>query len=223
VKQALSYATDREAIVRTLWRGQGIVPNGPIPKGDTIGYDPDRPPLPFDANKARALLQEAGYGNEPVVIETTDGLVQNDRVMAEAIVEMWKKAGINAQLELIEISVRAQKYRDKSFKGLFWSDPTSTLQDPDGMMWRLLAPGGLHDYWRNEEFDRLGEEARTSLDPALREQNYRRMFQIFLENFPWIPIIQPYESYGVANYVEWYPYTNQYFNLRAENLRLVTE
>src|SRR5919197_1376059 len=219
VKQALSYATDREAIVRTLWRGQGIVPNGPIPKGDTIGYDPDRPPLPFDANKARALLQEAGYGNEPVVIETTDGLVQNDRVMAEAIVEMWKKAGINAQLELIEISVRAQKYRDKSFKGLFWSHPTSTLQDPDGVMWRLLAPGAAQDYWRDPEFDRLGEEARYSLDEKLRDANYKKMTDIFLQNFPWLPIIQPVESYGLQNYLSWKANPGQRLELRREVLR----
>src|SRR5919197_4498903 len=42
VKQALSLAIDREAIIKTLWRGQGIVPNGPVAKGDAVGYDPDR-------------------------------------------------------------------------------------------------------------------------------------------------------------------------------------
>ncbi len=70
---------------------------------------------------------------------------------------MWKDVGINAKVEVIEYSVRAQKNRDKSFKGLWWSDPTSTLSDPDGMMWRLLGPGGPQDYWRHPKFDELGE------------------------------------------------------------------
>jgi hypothetical protein len=34
-------------------------------------------------------------------------------------------------------------------------------------------------------------------------------------------VIQPYESYGVANYVEWKPYQNQYFDVRRYNLKLV--
>ena len=45
--------------------------------------------------------------------------------MSEAIAAMWKDVGINAKVEVIEYSVRPQKNREKSFKGLWWSDPTS--------------------------------------------------------------------------------------------------
>ena len=218
VKQALSLAIDRDGIIKSLWRGQGIIPNGPVAKGDTIGYDPNRPPLEYNPDKARQLLQEAGYNNEPVIIESTQGQLQNDRQMSEAVVEMWKKVGVNAQMEIIEASVRAQKNRDKQFKGLFWSDPTSTLQDPDGMMWRLLGPGGPQDYWRDPEFDRLGDEARFSLDTRLREENYRKMTDIFLQHFMWLPVVQPIESYGVARYLNWRPNPNQLFQLRKDVL-----
>jgi peptide/nickel transport system substrate-binding protein len=190
-----------------------------VAKGDTIGYDPNRPPLAYDPNKAKALLQEAGYKNEPIYLETRQGFIQQDREMAEAITEMWKKIGVNAQMELIEASVASQKSREKSFKGLWWSDPTSTLQDPDGMFWRLLGPGGIQDYWRDPEFDRLGNEARFSMDPKLREEDYRKMTDIFLENLPWIPIIQGVESYGVQNYLQWRPNPNQLFQLRKEVLK----
>ena len=139
--------------------------------------------------------------------------------MSEAIIEMWKKVGVNAQMELIEASVRAEKNRDKSFKGLFWSDPTSTLQDPDGMLWRLIGPGGPQDYWRDPEFDRLGNEARFSLDEKLRAEDYKKMTDIFLQNFPWIPVVQPVESYGVQNYLSWRPNPNQLFQLRKEVLK----
>jgi peptide/nickel transport system substrate-binding protein len=216
VKQALSLAIDRDAIVKSLWRGQGIVPNGFVAKGDSIGYDAERKPLEFNVDKAKQLLQEAGYKNEPITIESTDGQLQNDRQMSEAIIEMWKKAGINAQMEIIEASVRAQKNRDKAFKGLFWSDPTSTLQDPDGMMYRLLSPGGPQDYWRHPEWDRMGEEARFSLDSTLRDANYKKMQDIMLEHFPWLPVVQPIESYGVAKYINWRPNPNQLFQLRKE-------
>ncbi len=223
VRQALALAIDREAIVEELWGGQGEVPTGPAIEGQ-FAFNPDLPPLPYDPDRARELLEEAGYNGEPVVFETTSGSsVANDQAMAEAIAAMWEDVGVTVEIQVIESSVRAQKNTEKSFLGVFWSDPTDTLQDPDGMMWRLLGPGGPQDYWRQEEWDRLGSEARTSLDPAQRQQNYFRMYEIFLENYPWIPVIRPFESYGVANYVEWYPYANQYFDLRVGNLRLVTE
>ncbi len=219
VKQALSLGIDRQLIVDELWSAQGTVPTGPVVEGD-FAYDPNAQPFEYDPDRAKQLLEQAGYNGEEVVIETTDGYVANDRPMAEAIAAMWEEIGVNVRVDVIEVAVRAEKNSNKTFLGMWWSDPTSALNDPDGMMWRLLAPGGAQDYWRQEEFDRLGMEARTSLDSALREQNYRRMFEIFRENLPWIPVIQPLESYGVSNSIEWYPFSNQYFNLRADNLQL---
>src|SRR5207237_522770 len=134
--------------------------------------------------------------------------------MAEAIVAMWRDIGVNAKVEVVEYSVRAQKNRDKSFKGLWWSDPTSTLSDPDGMFWRLLSPGGPQDYWRHARFDELGEAARFSVDEKFRGQAYKEMTKIFLEHLPWIPIIQPYEDYGVQKHVDWTPTPNQTFEIR---------
>jgi ABC-type transport system substrate-binding protein len=131
---------------------------------------------------------------------------------------MWKQAGVNVQLEIIESSVRAQKNREKSFKGVFWSDPTSALQDPDGMMYRLLGPGGPQDYWRDPEWDRLGQEARFSLDPKQREASYKRMQEIMDVNMPWLPVIVPIESHGVARYLNFRPNPNQTIELRKEVL-----
>lgn len=221
VKQALSYAMDRASILKEIWRNQGAIPNGAISRGD-FAYDPSVPPLPYDPNKAKDLLKQANYNNEEIIIETTQGYLPNDRQMAEAIAQMWKAAGINAKVELIEISVRAQKNTAKSFKGLWWSDPGSTTQDPDGMLWRLLGPGGPQDYWRDPEFDKLGAEARVSLDANLRQKDYRRMDEIFRENFPWLPIIQPYTSWGVANYVNFKLYGTLNLNLRKEITSFVT-
>jgi peptide/nickel transport system substrate-binding protein len=213
VKQALSLAMDRETIVKELWRGRGIVPSGPIAKGDNH-FDASQPAFKYDPREARERLKKAGYKGEEVVIETTVGYTANDKPMSEAIQAMWRDAGINAKVEVVEYSVRSQKNRDKSFKGLWWSDPTSALSDPDGMMWRLLAPGGPQDYWRHARFDELGEAARLSVDEKFRGQAYKEMTKIFLEHLPWLPVIQPYEDYGLQKYVEWTPNPNQQFEVR---------
>jgi len=218
VKQALSLAIDREAIVKELWRGRGIVPSGPISKGDNH-FDPKLPPLAYNPKEARERLKKAGYKGEEIVIETTVAYVSQDKAMSEAIAGMWKDVGVNVKVEVIEYSVRAQKGREKSFKGLWWSDPTSTLGDPDGMMWRLLGPGGPMDYWRDAKFDELGNAARFSVDEKFRGEAYREITKIFLENLPWIPVIQPYEDYGMQKYVEFTPNPNQQFEVRRFNFK----
>jgi peptide/nickel transport system substrate-binding protein len=219
VKQALSLAVDRETIVRELWRGRGIVPSGPIAKGDNH-FEASLPALAYNPKEARERLKKAAYKGEEIVLETTVGYMSNDKPMAEALQAMWRDVGINAKVEVLEYSVRAQRIREKTFKGLWWSDPTSTLSDPDGMMWRLLGPGGPQDYWRHARWDELGAAARFSVDEKFRSEAYREMTKIFLEHFPWIPVIQPYEDYGVQKHVEWTPNPNQAFEIRRFNLRM---
>ena len=208
VHQALSLAIDRQSIVKDIWRGQGEVPSGIYPRGD-FAFDPSLPPLPYDVAKAKQLLQQSGYKGEEIWIETTDGYVASDKQMAESIVTMWKDAGFNAKMEVIEYSVRAQKYRDKSFKGFYWSDPTDIYNDPVGMVWRLTGPGGPQDYLRVPEFDKIMQEATATSDATKRKQMYLDAQKVFMEYQLWTPIIQPTESYGVQRFIDWKPRGNQ--------------
>ena len=218
VKQALSLAIDRDSIVKDLWRGQGIVPSGPIAKGDNH-FDESLPPLKHDPNLAKQRLNEAGYSGEEILIETTLALLANEKDMAETIDAMWRDVGVKSRIQVIEASVRAQKNRERSWKGVWFTDPTSALGDPDGMMWRLLSPGGNMDYWRHPRFDELGNAARFSVDEKFRGEAYKEMTRLFLEHLPWLPIIQPIESYGLQKYVDWKPNPNQAFELRRFNMK----
>jgi peptide/nickel transport system substrate-binding protein len=219
VREALSRAIDREALVKELWRGRGVVPSGPIPRGDNH-HDPTLPPLRYDPKGARDRLRRAGYRGEPIYLETTDGYMANDKAMTDAIAEMWEDVGITVVVEVIDPATRHLKNRQKTFKGLWWSDPTSILRDPDGMMGRLLSPGQPHDYWRHVEWDRLRLAARFSTDEALRGDAYRRMTAIFLDHNPWIVVIQPFEDYGLRRYIDFTPSPDQQLELRRFNFRL---
>ena len=218
IKQALSLAIDRSALLKTLWHGRGFVASGPIPRGDSF-HDDALPPLAHDPDLARRRLAAAGYAGEAVVLESTAGYLANDKPMGEAIVAMWRDVGIQAELEIVEPSVMAQKAREKTFKGLRWAGPISTLGDPDGLMWRLLGPGGALDTWRHARFDELGRAAQVSLDPEFRRGAYREMTAITLEHMPWIPILQPMLLYGVRREVAWRAYPNAQIEIRRFNLR----
>jgi len=219
IRQALSLAIDRPTILKEFWRDRGVVPSGPIPLGDLV-YDASLPPLPYDPGAARERLKRAGYRGEPIHFETTAGMIANDRAMAAAITEMWEDIGVNVVLDVIDIEARHRKNRQQAFKGVWWSDPTSIIRDPDGMMVRLLSPGQPHDYWRHDEFDRLAIAARTSADERARAEVYRRMTAIFLQQNPWIVVLQPVEEYGLRRYVEFTPSPDQQFDLRTANFRM---
>jgi peptide/nickel transport system substrate-binding protein len=133
IRQALSLAVDRDTMVKELWRGRGVVPNGPIPQGEDL-HDPSLRPLAYDPVAARDRLRRAGYRGETIHFETTAGMIPNDRPMAEAITEMWEDVGFRVRLDVIDIDTRNRRNRQQGFKGLWWSDPTSIIRDPDGMM-----------------------------------------------------------------------------------------
>lgn len=219
VKRAMSLAIDRQSLSKNFYKGQAKIPSGPIPEG-SLGYDPSLPPLPYDPAKAKEVLKGSGYKNEPIILESATN-VANEKQLAEAIVSMWQDVGINAKQEIIEMSVRGQHYKDKSFKGLWITDTLDQLLDPDGLMYRGLGPGGLFNFgWNNEEFLKLGEEARYSLDEKLREKNYKRMAEIVRDEFPWIQLLIPNTLWAVANNIDWKPYGADSIDLRGYNCKV---
>ncbi|HVU10701.1 MAG TPA: ABC transporter substrate-binding protein [Phototrophicaceae bacterium] len=100
VRQAMSYAIDRQSIVDNILQGQGKVAQGPLPPG-LSAYDPNYNPFPFDPDKAKQLLSDAGYPNGiDIVIRNWNDEVQT-RVMT-AIQSNWADVGIRATFDQSE-------------------------------------------------------------------------------------------------------------------------
>jgi peptide/nickel transport system substrate-binding protein len=219
VRRALSLAIDRESIVKQLLRGRGAVPSGMITP-EEFSYDPKRPKLVYDSAMAKRLLQQAGYANEPIVLETTRNyIIESDQELGEALVQMWRDVGINAQIELLETSVRTQKIAQRSFKGMFTAGFASPLFDPDSLMWRVLQPSGLLNYnWTNEEFQKLGQEATTSLEPEVRRRNFQRMADIVNDEVPIIVVMEFVQGFGVHRYINFRPGPSLVIDFRSGNL-----
>lgn len=213
IRQALSLAVDRQAIVDSLFHGRVRVSTGPFSPGD-LGAEAMVDPLPFDPDQAASLLSDAEYDGEEIVVQYRHpGLTGQDESVVLTLVQMWQQAGLNVRAEIIEPAAFVDTYSNtKDFKGLFITGVASYVGDPGASIWPAAREGGGLRYWTNDEFDALGEEAATSFDEELRRSNYARMLEIMLDEMPWITLFDLVFVLGFASNIELSnPLVHQYF------------
>lgn len=222
LRQAMNLAIDRQLLIDTLWGGKALALRGHQFEEYGDLYNPDRPYTAYDPEKAQQLVAESGYDGALINYETEANYYTNGLAAAEAIIEMWKAVGINAQVRLRQPgeSIPAEESMVAN-----WSN-SSILADPDGALWRGWGQqsGVQKNYWTApEEFNQLGLAARTTLDTAVRFANYQQMLDIWEDEAPGTVLYVPVENYGVANDVLWEPYPFYYMDLRAYNLAFAAE
>ncbi len=105
VRQAISVATNRQAIVDRVMEGRAAVANQAVPEG-FFGHAPNIPPAAYDVERARTLLREAGYptGFVTPFFCPNDRFV-NDAKICEAAAQMLGRIGIRANLQALPRAV----------------------------------------------------------------------------------------------------------------------
>jgi glutathione transport system substrate-binding protein len=192
VRRALNYATDREALVQSQLRGFGTPANSPLAPSD-FAYDPHIAGYPYDLEKAKALLAQAGYANGL----TLKAVVQDaDAELLEALQGMWSKANVNLQIEKMEMGVFSQAIfgspRQKAEQGIdcvFASWSAEDL-DPDYQLRPLYrtqawSPAGANlGFYSNPHLDSVLDAAAAELDVSRRTELYRQAQQIISDDAP---------------------------------------
>lgn len=202
VRQAIAYAVDRKGIIDGLLYGRGIVQNSPIAT-QFEAYDDKNPnQYEYDPEKAKSLLDEAGYkdvdgdgfredadGNKWVLnLNYPTGNQIRER-SAPIIVEMLEQVGID--IELRQPKETAAYYEDLELNAQDWdlylagwsldtSDP-----DPSGLWYSTAAYN--YSRWNNPEADKLVVEAYSppgAFDPEYRKQKYSEWQVMFGDDLP---------------------------------------
>ena len=187
VRQAISHAIDRDAICRVLLQGTGVPAFSMLPPGFP-GYAAGkyRDVQRFDPERAKQLLREGGYpgGRGFPRIELWINNVGRQQV-AQAVQEMLKThLGIEMAIRVVEnISYRTAQYQRKVPFSLIqyhydYPDPNNML----AMVWRSQPPGYSRHPWKNDEFDRLVDEAASEMDADLRMRLYDQAQQVLSED-----------------------------------------
>jgi glutathione transport system substrate-binding protein len=192
VRQALNYATDREALVRTQLRGFGTPANSPLAPAD-FAYDPQTRGYPYDLKRAKTLLAKAGY---PDGFTLRIAVQEPDAQLVEALQGMWANAHVHLQIDRMEYGVFSQAIfgspTQKAQQGIdcVFASWASDNTDPDYQLALLYhsnqwAPKGANlGFYANPRLDVLLENAATELDTEKRKALYRQAQQIISDDAP---------------------------------------
>ena len=179
IRQAFTHAIDRQAIVDSLWSGRTRVPAGlqwefygpMFVEGWTVPA--------YDVAKAKALVKAANYKGDAIPFRLLSNYYTNQVATAQVLVEMWRQAGLNVQIEMKENwqqifeknSPRA--VRDWSNSAGF-NDPISSIVAQHGPQGQQQQVGE----WTNEEMNKLSVAMEVETDIQKRKAMFKRMLEI---------------------------------------------
>lgn len=200
VRQAVNYGVDRALIKKALFNDRGLLAAGPI-SPRTFGADLSLEPYPYDVEKAKALLAEAGY---PSGFETRLSYPTNMtqiQEQAQAIAADLGKIGVKATLQPLEGPVMWEKYKNREHQMfIYWWDDNP---EPDRYVYSLFHSNSRDYYYKNPETDALLDKGRSTLDREQRASVYSEIDRKLYEEAPWLYLYIIPETYAVAPNVKY--------------------
>jgi len=190
VRQAFAYGIDREQIIKYLWRNHARLAAGLLPPTNWA-YNDEVRKYPYDPQRARELLHDAGFENLTFTYRTNN---DNDTARQTAAV-------LQQQLRMIGVTMRIQANEFATFfadviKGNFQVYSLRWLganNDPDifnaVFHSKSVPPNGFNrGHYSNAKVDELIEFARREVDTHKRKQAYREIQRIVAEELPYISL-----------------------------------
>ncbi|MFC7081629.1 ABC transporter substrate-binding protein [Halorussus caseinilyticus] len=228
VRQAVNYAINTKNIVDTIFKGIASQASQPIPES-VMGYNEDIDPYPQDLEKAKSLLEEAGYSDgfefELATFKNPRTYNPSPKQAAQVVKSNLNEVGITVNIKTMPFNPfldYTDNYKhDACFLG--WMTDNG---DPDNFYYALLHPGvdrsdvpdgqnwvNPDDHpdtintldaaaWANTEFMKLTEEAQASYKTSERKPKYQKAGEIFHEECPWVALDHAKDLRGVSSGVE---------------------
>ena len=222
VRQAVNYAVNKQEIVDTILEGRGEPANTYV--GKTIpSYNPDQEDYPFDVEKAKELMKEAGYEDGFDVTLTVNGDVRTRT--ATLIQAQLAEIGINVEIDTLEWGTYLERLKtgELDMYILGWSNSTI---DPDRSFATLFPSdqcgydGNNYTFFKNADVDKLIADAAVNTDHESRMEQYRELQALLMEQAPWVPLFYQQQPAGTNAKLKGFEYdknANFYFgNCRYE-------
>lgn len=194
VRRAMSLAINRQGLADRLLSGQAR-PAGQYVPPDVAGSSPNLKPLPFDPERARALLKDAGWGDGfSIVLAGSNDRYPNDAQVAQAIGQMFARVGVKTEVQTMPAGMLFSRGSKLEFSVILsgWvgngeaSSPLVALMatyDPKTGM----GPSN-RGRWSNAAYDEAIGAALRTLDAAKRNALYAQAAEIAVGEMGMVPV-----------------------------------
>lgn len=219
VRQALNYAVDKEAIVQTLLQGYGEVLDGQPVGKHIVGYNPALKPYPYDPDKARNLLQEAGFDfSTMLTIYTPVGRYMADKEITEAVAGMLGDIGVQAQVQPLEWSVWISKYNDGTLTPMTFIGIHTFYPDAFPLL-NLHVTGSLGGMYYNPQYDEIIAKAAVTVDQDERVKLYHQALELMHDDPAVLFLHQQKDVYAISKRVRgWKPRPDEFIDLSGVSI-----
>ncbi|TLS36263.1 ABC transporter substrate-binding protein [Pseudalkalibacillus caeni] len=207
VRQAIAHSINYDALLESVYLGEADRIGGAVPDG-MFGFNPDAKLYDYDLDKAKKLLEEAGYA-EGLKLEIA--ISENN--------EVRKNTALLLQSDLAKVGVELEikTYAWPTFLDLVTTGKhnfglvswTPDYPDPDYNLWYFghsssKGPGFNLAFYENKKVDELLETARASTNEDERAAAYKEIQDIMAEEVPYIFVAQPYVQAPLRDWVKGY-------------------
>jgi peptide/nickel transport system substrate-binding protein len=213
VRWALSYCIDRKSIIDKIAFGQSVLIQSPIFYKDKKYLNADLPEIPFDLEKAKQLLSEAGWKDtdgDGVLDKIIDGkktdfkftfLNNNNPVRRQTvlvIIESLKKVGIIADIQDLEWSVYLDKTKKHEFDATLAAWQMNVVPPDPFQIWHSSqseGEGSNYISYNNQESDKILEEYRKEFDENKRIEMMKQWQKLIYDEQPYTFLWSPKSRY----------------------------
>lgn len=213
VRDAIAMSIDREQVAAgTYTDGDGVVSYLPVPT-TSWGYDEDLVDLvpEYDPEGAKALLEEAGYGDGLDLVLTIDE--SEAKVRAATVIQaQLSQVGINVQIDSLTSTEVTDRYLNNTVQ--LWIGGQSGSADPGTFVGNFLSTAKMHTNYNafcysDPETDEIIAQASAETDQSVREELYRQLIEIAIEDNIGVFYGTTYLSWGLNNRVHGFVQENK--------------
>lgn len=194
VRRAVNHAVDRQRIVKLLGGLQDVA-TGIVPPSMPWS-NPGLLEYPFDPDKARDLLRQAGFpsGFKSEILFRLDGL--GHERMAQSIQNDLKAVGIEVELKPLSMAAFFDKVQSRRQAQMGINSWSQDYPDPSNFLDILLNGNRITEtecqncaFFSHPEFNQLIAQAGQSMDSTRRTSLFRQAEKLAMEQAPWVPLI----------------------------------
>ncbi len=219
VREAIYRSVDRKTIIDKVLFGQAVPAYSPVPSFDAAYWKDAETTYPFDLDKAKSLLDGAGWTMGSSGVREKDGkplelgliVLSNSEqtTIAQVIQQQVAQIGVKLDLQVLDKGTHQQKLLDGSspmhFFEYVYDSPIAVLKILYDT--KYFAPNGANwSFYSNPEADKWFESFNTTTDPAQRIQAIMNVQKVLVQDVANVPIYNPLEIHAMRKWVMgWVP------------------